>query len=109
MASATSNSSAKVVSCQCRVLASLELGKSRRSAIMAITRSRCREGFGGDEFLHSELADHRQDGIDMAVRQRAGDAEGLGRGDEGLALEGAFDDLDDGDREDGTGCRGSHG
>ena len=62
---------------------------------MAITRSRCREGFGRDELLHSELADHRQHGLDMAVRQRAGDAEGLGRRDEGLALEGAFDDLDE--------------
>ena len=44
MASAISNSSAKVVLCQCRVWASLELGKSRGSAIMAITRSRRREG-----------------------------------------------------------------
>ena len=31
----------------------------------------------------------------MAVRQRACDAEGLGGGDEGLALEGALDDLDE--------------
>ena len=30
----------------------------------------------------------------MTVRQRAGDAEGLGRGDERLAFEGTFDDLD---------------
>ena len=50
--------------------------------------------FRRDEFLHSEFADHRQHGIDMTVRQRAGDAEGLGRGDERLALEGTFDDLD---------------
>ncbi len=52
-------------------------------------------GLGRDEFLHSELANHRQHGIDMAMRQRAGDAEGLGRGHERLALEGAFDDLDE--------------
>ena len=95
MASATSSSSAKVVSCQCRVLASLELGKSRRSAIMAMTRSRCRRGLGGDEVVEPELADHRQNGLDMAVRAGASDAEGLGGGDEGLALEGSFDDLDD--------------
>ena len=50
--------------------------------------------FRRDEFLHSEFADHRQHGIDMTVRQRAGDAEGLGRGDERLAPEGTFDDLD---------------
>ena len=50
---------------------------------------------GGDEFLQSELADHLQDGLDVAVRERACDAEGLGRGDEGLALEGAFDDVDE--------------
>ena len=31
----------------------------------------------------------------MTVRQRAGDAEGLGGGDERLALEGAFDELDE--------------
>ena len=30
----------------------------------------------------------------MTVRQRAGDAEGLGRGDKRLALERTFDDLD---------------
>ena len=50
---------------------------------------------GGDELLQSQLADHRQDGVDMAVRERAGDAEGLGRWHEGLALEGAPDDLDE--------------
>ena len=52
-------------------------------------------GLGGDEVVEAELADHRQDGLDMAVRERAGDAEGLGGGDEGLALEGAFDEVDD--------------
>src|SRR5512147_3347193 len=31
----------------------------------------------------------------MAVRERARDAEGLGRGYEGLALEGALDDLEE--------------
>jgi hypothetical protein len=31
----------------------------------------------------------------MAVRQRSGDAEGVGGGDEGLALERAFDEVDD--------------
>ena len=52
-------------------------------------------GLGGDEFLHSELANHRQHGIDMAMGPRASDTEGLGCGDERLALEGAFDDLDE--------------
>jgi hypothetical protein len=50
---------------------------------------------GGDESFQSQLADHRQDGVDMAVRGRACDADGLGRGDEGLALEGPLDDLDE--------------
>ena len=52
-------------------------------------------GLGGDEVVEAELADHGQDGLDMAVRERAGDAEGLGGGDEGLALEGAFDEVDE--------------
>ena len=95
MASATSSSSAKVVSCQCRVLASLELGKTSRSAIMAIDQVAPSRGLGGDEVVEAELADHLQDGLDVAVRERAGDAEGVGGGDEGLALEGAFDDLDE--------------
>ena len=40
MALATFNSSAKVEVCQSRVVASLEQGWSKRSAIMATTRSR---------------------------------------------------------------------
>jgi hypothetical protein len=50
---------------------------------------------GSDELLQSQLADHRQDGLDVAVRERACGAEGLGRRDESLALEGALDDLDE--------------
>src|SRR5512135_3808168 len=50
---------------------------------------------GGDEVVETELADHRQDGLDVSVGQRAGDPEGVGGGDEGLTLEGAFDDLDE--------------
>ncbi len=52
-------------------------------------------GHGGDQILPSTLAAHRQDGVELAVRARARAAEGLGRGDKGLALEGAFDDLDE--------------
>ena len=50
---------------------------------------------GRDEFLDSQFADHCQDGFHMAVRTCACGAESLSRRDEGLALEGAFDDLDD--------------
>src|SRR5439155_7071099 len=45
--------------------------------------------------IKAELVDHLQDGLDVTVRERARDAEGVGGGDEGLALEGAFDDLDE--------------
>ena len=62
---------------------------------MAIDQVASARGLGGDEVLQSQLADHRQDGLDMAVWERAGDAEGVGGGDEGLALEGAFDDFDE--------------
>ena len=51
--------------------------------------------FGGEELLQAQLADHGQDGLDMAVGERAGDPEGLGRRDEGLTLERALDQLDD--------------
>ena len=52
-------------------------------------------GLGRDQLVHAELADHGQDGLDMAVGERARDPEGLGRGDEGLALEGASDQVDE--------------
>ncbi len=52
-------------------------------------------GLGGDELLQFQLADHRQDGVDMAVRQRPCDAEGFGGRDKGLALERAFDEIDE--------------
>jgi hypothetical protein len=65
---------------------------------MAVTRSR---RLGGDEVLQAQRADHRQDGVDMAVRERARDADGLGGGDEGLALEGTLDDRDEMVREMG--------
>ena len=51
-------------------------------------------GLGGDEIVHAELADHGQDGFDMAVGERAGDPKGVARRDEGLALEGALDEVD---------------
>ena len=40
-----------------------------------------------DELLQAELADQRQHGLDVAVRERACGAEGRGRGDECLTLE----------------------
>jgi hypothetical protein len=49
---------------------------------------------GGDDLIEAELTDHLQDGLDMPVRQRASDLEGFGGGNERLALERAFDDLD---------------
>jgi len=49
--------------------------------------------FGRDEFFQPQLADHCEDGVHMAVRAGSHDAKGLTRGDEGLALEGALDDL----------------
>src|SRR5512135_2025212 len=95
MASWRWSSSASVVSCQWRVLASLELGNRRRSAIMAMTRSRRREGSEAIRSSSPSLRIIVRTALDMAVRERACDAEGLGRGDKGLALEGAFDDLDE--------------
>ncbi len=53
----------------------------------------------GDEVVEAELADHREDGVDMAVRARARDAKGVGHGNEGLALERATDEVDDVDRK----------
>ncbi len=50
---------------------------------------------GRDEFVDSEFADHCEDCFHMPVRTCACDAESLSCRDEGLALEGAFDDLDD--------------
>src|SRR5215469_10931383 len=44
VASPTLSSSAKVVLCHCRVVASLEQGSSRRCTIMASTKSRSRQG-----------------------------------------------------------------
>src|SRR6266478_371409 len=43
MASLTPSSSAKVVLCHCRVVANLEQGASKRSTIMASTKSRSRQ------------------------------------------------------------------
>ena len=63
---------------------------------MAITRSRRRDGSEKPyQFVQAELADHLQDDLDVTVRERAGDAEGLGRRDEDLALERAFDEVDE--------------
>jgi hypothetical protein len=50
---------------------------------------------GRDEFLQSKLADHCQDRFHMTVRTCARRTEGLSRGDEGLALERALDDVDE--------------
>ena len=61
---------------------------------MAITRSRCREGLS-DKFFQAELADHGQDRLHVAVRERAYHAEGFGGGDEGLAFEGAADEVNE--------------
>ena len=61
---------------------------------MAITRSRCGDGL--DAMSSSiPVADHCEDCFHMPVRTCACDAESLSCRDEGLALEGAFDDLDD--------------
>ena len=49
----------------------------------------------GDEVVEAELLDHLEDGLDVAVRERSGDADGVGGGDEGLALERTFDEFDD--------------
>ena len=51
--------------------------------------------FGRDMFFQPQLADHCQDCVHVAVRASAYDAKGLSRWDEGLALEGPFDNLDD--------------
>jgi hypothetical protein len=92
--SATSNSSAKVVSCQCRVLANLELGNCRHSAIRATTRSHRRDGW---EAMRSSRPSLR-----ILVRMAstcpygsARDLEGVSGGNEGLALEGALDERDE--------------
>src|SRR6516162_3467332 len=45
VASLTPSSSAKVVLCHCRVVASLEQGSSKRCTIMASTKSRSRQGW----------------------------------------------------------------
>src|SRR5271157_2806750 len=50
---------------------------------------------GRDELFQSEFADHCQNSFHMAVWTCAGNAEGLSRRYKALALEGAFDDLDE--------------
>jgi hypothetical protein len=52
-------------------------------------------GLRGDNIVQSKLADHRQDSVDMAMRERPCGAESLGRSDEGFALEGSLDDIDE--------------
>jgi hypothetical protein len=52
-------------------------------------------GLESDEFVEAELLDHLEDGLDVAVGPRSGDADGVGGGDEGLALERSFDEVDD--------------
>ena len=52
-------------------------------------------GAGGDEGVEAEAPDHPQDRFDVAVGPGAEDAEGFGGGDEGLAFEGAADQVDD--------------
>ena len=106
MASWRWSSSASVVSCQWRVVASLEQGKRSRSAIMASDEVALPRGAGGDEGLEAEASDHRQDRFDVAMGPGAEGAEGLGGGDEGLALEGAADQVDDVDREVGEVAEG---
>ena len=52
-------------------------------------------GLGGDEVVEAERLDHLEDGLDVAVGERSRDADGVGGGDEGLALERASDQVDE--------------
>jgi hypothetical protein len=58
-----------------------------------------RRGLGGDEVVEAKPLDHLEDGFDVSVRERSRDADGVGGGDEGLALERAFDEVDDAIRQ----------
>ena len=70
MASATSNSSANVVSRRSGVgqFGAGEEKSLRNHGEDELTLPR---RLGGDEILKSQLADHRQDGLNMAMRERA--------------------------------------
>jgi hypothetical protein len=52
-------------------------------------------GAGGDKGVEAELTDHLQDRFDVAMGPSAEDPEGVGGGDEGFPLEGAFDEFDE--------------
>ena len=95
MASATFNSSARVEVCQSRVVASLEHGCRRRSAIMAKAQVALAAGLGGEQGIEAEAADGAEHGLDMAVGEGAFDVEGQRAGRNFSPAEGAADEIDE--------------
>ena len=88
-----------MVTCQWRVVASLEPGKRSRATLRARTRSRCREGRGSDEGIEAEPPDHDQNRFNVPVGECVDVLEDLGGGHEGFPFERATNQVDDGEWE----------
>ena len=63
-------------------------------------------GPGGDERIEAEPADHGQDGFDVSMRECVQGWEHFGGGYEGLPLERAADQVDDGEWQIGEVSQG---
>jgi hypothetical protein len=65
-----------------------------------------RAGLGGEQSIQAEAADGTEDGLDVAMRERAVDPEGVASREELLAGEGASDEIDEMGREVGNVAEG---
>jgi hypothetical protein len=91
--SLTAKSSASVVVCHQRVVASLVCGATMREAIRAKHHVAFAAGLGGDRRGQAQALHRCLNRLHVTLRTRMRDLEGLAKRHERLALQGAADDV----------------